>query len=81
MNANVVLKIKEQAATSLNNLTENERSAISEWINDLIFPTGGDQILVALELIERKLPVKLIAKISRLDLDFVTELSQNLKNN
>jgi len=47
----------------------------------LIFSTGGDQILVALELTERKLPVKLIAKISRLDLDFVTELSQNLKKN
>ncbi|MEQ8555669.1 MAG: hypothetical protein RIC06_19210 [Cyclobacteriaceae bacterium] len=80
MKTDVGLKIKDNAATSLSNLTKEERFAISEWINDMIFPTGGDQILIAIELIERGLPVELITKISRLDQDFVTELSQNIKN-
>lgn len=51
---------------------------VSKFIEDTLQPTGGDQTIMALTLLDRGFDVSLVSKLSRLDETFVGDLKKGL---
>lgn len=74
------IAVEDDLIEGLNKLPENEQDLFYQWLKGYVFPTGGDQIIMALEMHEKGLPLSLISLVSRLEPDFLKEALPALKN-
>jgi len=74
------IAVEDDLMEGLDKLPESERNLFYQWLKGYVFPTGGDQIVLAYEMHEKGLPLSLISLISRLDKDFLKDALPAVKN-
>lgn len=74
----ITLTLPDDLVTNFRNLSDEEKRMVSKFIEDTLQPTGGDQTIMALTLLDRGFDVSLVSKLSRLDETFVGDLKKGL---
>lgn len=70
----LTIEVPEEVADTFRSLSLDEQKSIMEWLQMHVFPTGGDQLIVALEMVESGFPLHVIEKVSRLEREFLKTL-------
>jgi hypothetical protein len=76
----IVLSLSDDLASNLKSLTEEERMKVNQLIEDTLYPTGGDQTVMAITLLEKGFGVSLVSKLTRLDESFLHDLETGIKS-
>ena len=76
----IVLSLSDDLASNLNSLTEEERMKVNQLIEDTLYPTGGDQTVMAITLLEKGFGVSLVSKLTRLDESFLHDFETGIKS-
>jgi len=74
----VTLSLSDNLASSLNNLSESERKQVNRLIEETLQPTGGEQIVMAVTLLEKGFAVPLVSKLTRLEETFLEDLQKGI---
>lgn len=74
------MSLSDELASRLNSLSEDERKLVNKLIEDTLYPTGGDQTVLAITLLEKGFDLSLVAKLTRLDESFLADLATGIKS-
>ncbi|MEQ9375573.1 hypothetical protein [uncultured Imperialibacter sp.] len=75
----IILSLPDDLASRLSDLSEDEKRQVNKLIEDTLYPTGGDQTVMAITLLEKGFKIPLIAKLTRLDESFLEDLNAGVK--
>lgn len=75
----ITLTLPDDLVSRLDQLSDDERQQVNRLIEDTLYPTGADQSVMAITLLEKGFKVPFVAKLTRLDESFVEDLATEVK--